>query len=78
MSSRRWISLDLIVRGQGLHGNFFFHGCLDVRGCVTVEHGGFILGSEFACTMYISYFFAMQATNSVPCENHEVYFTLYY
>lgn len=34
---------------------------------MTVEHGSFILGSEFACTMYISYFFAMQATSSVPC-----------
>lgn len=82
MSFRRWISRDLVVkRGQGLHG-IFFHGYLDVRGCVTVEHGSFILGSEFACTMYISYFFAMQATSSVPCirlcENHEVYVTLYY
>lgn len=48
MSFRRWISRDLVVkRGQGLHG-IFFHGCLDVRGFVTVEHGSFILGSEFA------------------------------
>lgn len=43
-----------------------------------MEHGSFFSGSEFACTMYISYFFAMQATSSFRlCEKREVYVILY-